>query len=200
VTNPASSETPAFPDDAVEVARVVGAWGVKGGIKLKPFARDPQALFSSKRWFLRAAEGPRRGAPALPPLLRVRQAREHGDHVVATCDDLDDRDAADQLAGARVFVSRASFPSTADDEFYWVDLIGMAVHNRDGSLLGHVSGLLETGPQSVLCVQPAAGRGDAEGEGRDEAPAEILIPFVAAYVDGVDRDAKVIRVDWHADY
>ena len=193
MTHPASPQTPApaeFPDDAVEVARIVGAWGVKGGIKLKPLSRDPQALFSSKRWFLRAADLPRPAAAAtpLPPLLRVRQAREHGDHVVATCEDLDDRDAAEKLAGARVFVSRASFPSTAEDEFYWVDLIGLSVHNREGVTLGRVSGLLDTGPHSVLCVEPGQGEG------------EIMISFVAAYVDRVDRETKTIHVDWQADY
>ena len=45
-------DAPAMPADAVEVARVLGAWGVKGGIKLKAFSADPQALFSSKRWFV----------------------------------------------------------------------------------------------------------------------------------------------------
>jgi 16S rRNA processing protein RimM len=44
-----------LPADAVEVARVLGAWGVKGGIKLKAFSADPQALFSSKRWFVEPA-------------------------------------------------------------------------------------------------------------------------------------------------
>jgi len=45
-----------LPEDAVEVGRVLGAWGIKGGIKVKPFAADPQALFSSKRWFIRPPE------------------------------------------------------------------------------------------------------------------------------------------------
>lgn len=40
-------DAPAWPADAVEVGRVIGAWGVKGGIRVKPFAADPQALFSS---------------------------------------------------------------------------------------------------------------------------------------------------------
>jgi 16S rRNA processing protein RimM len=196
VTTPASGPTPAspgvvpdagpdaLPDDAVEVARIVGPWGVKGGIKLKPLARDPQALFSSKRWFLRAAPMPRPAAVAPPPLLCVRQAKEHGDHVVATVDGCDDRSAAERLAGARVFVSRASFPTPAADEFYWVDLIGLAVHNRAGLALGTVTGLLETGPQCVLCIAPP------------EGGAEVLIPFVAAYVDRVDLAGHTVRVDW----
>ena len=70
------AEPSALPADAVEVGRVLGAWGVKGGIKVKPFAADPQALFSTKRWYLQASEVPRPGpAPVTRPLLlRVVQA------------------------------------------------------------------------------------------------------------------------------
>jgi 16S rRNA processing protein RimM len=187
---PAPDDAPAFPDDAVEVGRVMGAWGVKGGIKVKPFAADPQALFSSKRWFLRPPDVPRPGAPAtLPGLLRVREAREQGDAIVATCADIDDRDAAERLKGARVFVARSSFPTAGADEYYWVDLIGLQVHDREGVVLGTVSGLLETGPHCVLSVTPP-------GHGA----SEVLIPFVAAYVDRVDLAAGVVQVDWRPDY
>ena len=47
---------PAFPDDAVEVGLVIGAWGLKGGIRVKPFSNEPKALFSSRRWFVRPPE------------------------------------------------------------------------------------------------------------------------------------------------
>ena len=50
------ADAPALPADAVEVGRVIGAWGIKGGIKVKPFAADPQALFSSKRWYIQPPE------------------------------------------------------------------------------------------------------------------------------------------------
>ena len=43
-----------WPSDAVEVGRVLGAWGVKGWIKIQPFAAQPQAFFSSKRWYVQA--------------------------------------------------------------------------------------------------------------------------------------------------
>ncbi|MFO1273817.1 MAG: ribosome maturation factor RimM [Rubrivivax sp.] len=178
---------PARPPDAVEVGRVLGAWGVKGGLKVKPFSADPQALFSSKRWWLAPAEA--KPAQQVPPLLRVREAREQGETVVATCDEIADRDAAQALAGARVFVARSSFPTPDEGEFYWVDLIGLAVRNREGVALGRVVGLVETGPHCVLRVQPEAA--DA---------AELLIPFVDAYVDRVEREAGLVHVDWQADY
>jgi 16S rRNA processing protein RimM len=183
----------ALPDDAVEVGRVLGAWGVKGGIKVLPFAADAQALFSTKRWFLAPAEPPRPGGLAHPVLLRIVTAREQGDGIVATAADLDDRDLAEMLKGARVFVPRTSFPTPGEGEFYWVDLIGMAVSNREGQALGSVVGLIETGPHCVLRVQPVAADGAP-------APDEILIPFVDAYVDAVEQAERRIRVDWQADY
>ncbi len=188
---PAPPDAAPFPDDAVEVGRILGAWGVNGGIKVKPFAADPQALFSSKRWFLKPPEAPRpHGADAqaaIPSLLRVLSAREQGDGVVATVQDLADRDAAEALKGARVFVPRSSFPTPDEDEYYWVDLIGLAVVNREGEALGTVVGLIETGPHCVLRVQAA-----------DAVEPERLIPFVAAYIDDVDLPARRIRADWDA--
>jgi 16S rRNA processing protein RimM len=184
-----------LPEDAIEVGRVIGAWGIKGGIKIKPFAADPQALFSSKRWFIQPPE-PSLSRPGpvgeIPSLLRVIGAKEHGDGVVATVQEVADRTAAEALKGARVFVSRASFPTPDADEFYWVDLIGLDAVARSGVLLGTVIGLIETGPHCVLRVQPAS---NAEGDA-----AEVLIPFVAAYVDKVDLQERRIVVDWEADY
>ena len=188
-----------WPDDAVEIGFITDAWGLMGWIKVQPHAADPQALFSSRRWFLKppldARHGPAGGrAVALPPLLKITQAKEHGGGVVAQVRDIDDRSAAEALKGARVFVSRQSFPTAGADEFYWVDLIGLAVVNRQGEALGTVAGLLDTGPQSVLRVLPRTAGPDAV------LPEERLIPFVAAYVDSVDLAARRIVVDWGLDY
>jgi 16S rRNA processing protein RimM len=182
-----------MPEDAVEVGRILGAWGIQGGLKVKPFAADPQALFSSKRWYIQPPEGPRSvglkaGGP-LPALLRVISAREHGDGVVATVHDLSDRSGAEALRGARIFVPRSSFPTPAAGEFYWIDLIGMSVSTRDGVALGSVIGLLETGPHCVLQVQAA-----------DAGLPERLIPFVDAYIDQVDVPSRRITVDWDLDF
>jgi 16S rRNA processing protein RimM len=176
--------SPGLPADAVEVGRVLGAWGIKGWLKVQAFADDPQALFSTKRWHLLPPDGPH-GA-AMPALLRVTQAREHGGMVVAGVQEVVDRNAAEALKGARVFVARSSFPTAAADEYYWVDLIGCHVINREGLELGTVADLLDTGASSVLRV--------VQGDG------ERLIPFVAAYVDDVDLGAGRIRVDWGTDF
>jgi 16S rRNA processing protein RimM len=188
---------PDFPADAVEIGRIVGAWGIKGAFKVQAHSTDPQALFSSKRWFLQASDvpggGPRRATP--PAMLRITQAREQAAMVVASAQEILDRVAAEALTGSRVFIARSSFPTAGEDEYYWVDLIGLAVVNRDGLVLGTVTDLIDTGVHSVLRVR----RPDvADGASPDEA--ERLIPFVASYIDTVDLAAKLIHADWGLDY
>ena len=200
------TDDPPFPVDAVEVGRIAGSWGVKGWFRVDAFSSDPQALFSSRRWFLQPPESVLPPPPALnthlkaagaaeasvrmpgmPRTLRITHAREHGDGVVAAARDVEDREAAQALRGARIFVARSSFPTAGEGEYYWVDLIGLDVLNREGIELGRVTGLIETGAHCVLRIQA-------------DAAAERLIPFVAAYIDAVDLPARLVRVDWGADF
>ena len=182
-------EAAEMPADAIEVGRIADAWGIKGWFKVLPYSADPEALFSSKRWFLLPTE---RGAQTFTGVaqLSVKEAKDHSDTVVATAHGVDDRTAAEALRGCRIFVSRSSFPTAAKDEYYWVDLIGLDVVNRQDEALGVVKELLSTGAQTVLVMEYP----------EDGKTCERMIPFVAAYVDDVDLKARRIRVDWQADY
>jgi 16S rRNA processing protein RimM len=184
-----SLESAELPADAIEVGRIADAWGIKGWFKVLPHSASPEALFSSKRWFLQPSE---RGAKTFSGtvLLRVRETKEHSGTLVAGAHDVDDRTAAEALRGARIFVARSSFPTAGIDEYYWVDLIGLDVVNREGVALGTVRELLSTGPQTVLVLA-------YEAEGKAQ---ERMIPFVGAYVDNVDLPGRRITVDWQADY
>lgn len=186
---PAGLEAAALPADAIEVGRIADAWGVKGWFKVIAHSASPEALFSSRRWFIQPSE---RGAKTFSGtvILRIKEAKEHSDVVVASAHDVDDRGAAELLRGARIFVPRSSFPTAADDEYYWVDLIGLDVVNREGVAMGKVKDLMSTGPQTVLVLE-------FEEDGK---PAERMIPFVAAFVDKVDLAGKKVTVDWQPDY
>ena len=182
-------EAAELPADAIEVGRISDAWGIKGWFKVLPYSADPEALFSSKRWFLLAAK---KGLKTFAGVgkISIKEAKTHSDTVVACAHEVDDRSAADNLRGARIFISRASFPTAQKDEYYWVDLIGLEVVNREGVPLGQVRDLLSTGPQTVLVI-------DYLAEGQLQ---ERMIPFVSVYVDRVDLDARRILVDWQTDY
>jgi 16S rRNA processing protein RimM len=178
-----------LPNDAIEVGRVADAWGIKGWFKVLPYSNDPEALFSSKRWFLLPAEKGAKNFTGVA-LLSVAEIKDHSDSVVASAHKVLDRNAAEALRGARIFISRANFPSAQKDEFYWVDLLGLNVVNREGVALGVVRDLLSTGPQTVLVIE-------FEQEGK---LLERMIPFVSVYVDDVDLPGKRILVDWQADF
>ena len=195
-----------MPADAIEIGRIADAWGIKGWFKVLPHSASPEALFSSKQWFLlppdrpmkpprAAAVAPQAAQPAWtePVLLQLKEVKDHSDTVVACAQGIDDRNAAESLRGARIFVPRSRFPAAADGQFYWVDLIGLQVFNRESVLLGQVRDLMSTGPQTVLVIE-------SPPEQAGGKPVERMIPFVAAFVDHVDLPGKRITVDWQPDY
>ena len=187
-----------LPDDAVEVGRVLDAWGIKGWVKVLAHSSEPQALLAANRWFVQPPEArlrPGFSAFKATVALSVEQCKVHSDALVAKIEGLDDRSAAESLRGARIFLSRSAFAATASDEYYWVDLIGLDVLNRQGEHLGQVRDLMATGPTSVLVLSYLIE--EADGTSRS---AERLIPFVSAYVDAVDLAGRRITVDWQADY
>ncbi len=178
-----------LPADAVEVGRITSAWGVQGWFKVLTHSSDPQAVLGSRQWYLQPSE---KGARTFSgtALLPIRQSKLHSGVVVASAEGIGDRDKAELLRGARIFVPRSAFPKAQADEYYWVDLIGLDVVNREGVDLGQVSDLLTTGPQTVLVIA-------FEHQGK---PQERMIPFVSAHVDTVDLSARRITVDWQEDF
>jgi 16S rRNA processing protein RimM len=200
-----SLDTAALPADAIEIGRITDAWGIKGWFKVLPHSASPEALFSAKSWFLLPPDRPMKPARGQataassqqvwrePLILHILEVKDHSDTVVARAQGIDDRNASESLRGARIFVPRSSFPVAADGEYYWVDLIGLQVVNREGVALGQVRDLMSTGPQTVLVIEAVA---EVEGG----KPVERMIPFVAAFVDGVDLPGQRITVDWQPDY
>jgi 16S rRNA processing protein RimM len=196
-----------MPADAIEVGRIADAWGIKGWFKVLPHSASPEALFSSKRWYLLPSDrnvggnkSPSQKFAAAnaaltdkPVILKITEAKDHADTVVACSLDISDRNQAEALKGARIFVPRSSFPTAGTDEYYWVDLLGLNVFNREGVALGQVKDLMSTGPQTVLVLAQTS-----EQEG--QPPVERMIPFVSAFVDNVDLPGRKITVDWQLDY
>jgi 16S rRNA processing protein RimM len=117
----------------------------------------------------------------------VHSLRRAGEHFVAQLDGIEDRDSALALGRPEVWVSRAQFPVSRTDEFYWVDLVGCTVINRQGERMGTVVSLDDHGAHALLGVSADEGN-------------PFLIPFVDAYIDRVDLAIRTIFVDWQADY
>ena len=171
----------ATPDDLVLVGYVSGAYGLHGWVRIKPYASDAAALLSARRWWL--------DKPTLHD-VDMLQAKMHSGDVVAQLMGVSGREAAEALRGTAVQISRAHFPALSNGEFYWVDLIGLAVENLQGEALGKVADMMDNGAHPILRVT----RVD------DDSAPEMLIPFVERFVTQVDQAAGKITVDWGLDY
>ncbi len=122
-----------------------------------------------------------------PVTVAIEHVRPQGTNIVAKLAGCEDRDAALAWRGAEVLIGRERFPATADDEYYWVDLVGCRVDDGEGHPLGEVLEVVDHGAHPLLRL---AGR-----DGR-----EHLIPFVAAHVGEVDVAGRRIVADWSLDY
>ena len=190
-------EASALPADAVELGRIQDAWGIKGWVRILPYSADTEALFSCPRWYLQPPEARfARGFSAFSGAVRVTvlEVKAHADGLVAQLQGVDDRNGAEALKGVRLLLPRSAFPATPEGEYYWIDLIGLSVVNREGVDLGVVRDLMPTGPNSVLVLEYT------ETVDGTEQTAERMIPFVAAYIDDVDKSRRVITADWQPDY
>ena len=161
----------------VVLGRISGLFGVRGWVKVYSYTEPREAVLNYGRWLLSAKDGWQEA--------KVAEGQRHGKTVIARIDGYIDRDEAAKLVGVEIGVPRDELPETARGEYYWSDLEGLAVVHRDGTDLGKVDHLLETGANDVMVVK---------GE------TERLIPFVMdKVVLGVDLDKGEIEVDWEWD-
>jgi 16S rRNA processing protein RimM len=162
-----------MPSD-VELGRVIGAFGIKGWLRLHSYTAPPEGILRYKRWTIGGRE------------WNVVDGHAQGIAVVAQLDGLDDRDIAAAMRGQVVGVPREALPKAKRGEFYWADVLGGEVVSTKGVALGTLTGVTHNGAQDVMVVS-----GDRER----------LIPFVAGpIVQSVDREAKRIVVEWEPEY
>ena len=155
------------------MGRLVGAFGVHGWVKVKPFTEAPATLGEFDGWIVRTAAGWR----AMP----LEGFELHSKGPVGKLAGCDDREAADALRGADVAVPREALGEADDGTYFQVDLVGLRVVDEGGEELGRVEGFFETGETAVMVVRGAR---------------ERMIPFVPDYVKAVEREAGRIRVAW----
>ena len=161
----------------VVLGRISGLFGVKGWVKVYSYTEPREAVLNYSRWLLSGKSGWREAA--------VAEGQRHGKTVIARLDGYVDRDQAAALIGTEIGIPRDELPETEENQFYWSDLEGLRVVHRDGTELGKVAYLLETGANDVMVVK---------GE------QERLIPFVMEQVVlGVDLASGEIEVDWEWD-
>jgi 16S rRNA processing protein RimM len=162
----------ASPEPKICIGVVVGAQGIKGAVRIKPFTERPEAV---------AAYGPVTDEPGARR-FEVKIVGQARGVVTAQLSGVTDRNAAEALKGLRLYVPRTALPEPQEEEFYHADLIGLAVERADGSPLGHVNAVLDHGAGTSLEIVAEGGR-------------PLIVPFTRAAVPVVDLAAGRLVIE-----
>jgi 16S rRNA processing protein RimM len=160
-------------NDLICVGAIAGSYGVRGELRVKSYCAVPEDIESYRP--LWTEDGSRSFALAL--LRPIKNG------FAARIAEVSTKEEADALRGTALYAERDQLPSLPDDEFYHADLIGLAVHDTGGALLGKVKTVQNHGADDLLEVQ------------LDGTSATVLLPFTRAAVPTVDLTAGRIVAD-----
>ncbi len=182
----------------VIMGRIVAPYGVYGWLKVVPDTEALDGLLDYDTWWLGKGNDWRE--------LNVEAAKIHNDVIVVKLEGINDRDAAFACKSKQVAVPRTALPEPEENEYYWSDLIGLRVRNKQDVDFGTIIDVFETGANDVLVVKsdvpPDLVKLASEKivEVKNEKPQERLLPFIAAVVLEVNLKAKTMLVDWDEDF
>jgi len=158
------------------LGRIAGVHGIKGWVKVHSYTEPRSAIFDYQPWSLVGVE----------KTAKVLESNASGKYLLAKLQGATNRDEAEALVGQEIAVERSALPSLDEKEYYWTDLVGLAVVNKDGTRMGTIHEMLATGANDVMVVH---------GE------RERLIPFVMdQYVSQVDLEQGTVTVDWDPEF
>lgn len=164
--SPAAGE-PAF----LAAGKVRRPHGVRGEVVVELYTDFPERLRPKTKVYL--------GEQHIPQVLR--SARPHKEGLLLAFEGIGTPEEAGCFRNQTLYVSTKTLPRLADGEYYFHQLIGLTVVEEDGSALGTLTAIMETGANDVYVVTAASG-------------AEILLPAIAEVVLGVDLEAQTMRV------
>lgn len=156
------------------MGRIAGIYGVSGWVRIMSYTRPRENIFYYKTWYVRQ--------DGQWVVMTLKTGRQHGKGLIASLQDIDDRESARALINAEIAIERGQLPALPEGEYYWCDLIGLSVTNQAGIPLGKVDEIYETGANDVLAIA---------GEKR------ILFPLIqGTHVLDIDLKQGMIRIDW----
>lgn len=168
-------------DNQITLGKVGAVYGIKGWLKIHSFTDEIDAILDYFPWSLKLGNNTRS--------VDVTDWRKHNKGLIVKIGGIDDRDNAQALVGSEILINESSLPELSQGDYYWRDLIGMAVVTTQGYDLGVVSELLETGANDVLVVKANLNDGFSK--------KERLIPYLLEQVvESVSIENKQICVDW----
>jgi 16S rRNA processing protein RimM len=160
-------------ENPVLMATIGAAQGLRGEVRVRTYTADPTAL--GDYGHLHSEDG---------RIFEILEIREAKNIAIVRFRGINDRNAAEALAGLELFIERDNLPDDEleEDEFYYADLEGLEAVDEEGKSYGTVSAVYDFGAGDLL---------ELKGPGRRPA----LIPFSEAAVLEIDLEGGKIVID-----
>jgi 16S rRNA processing protein RimM len=156
------------PDGFVAIARIIGAWGVRGDVKAEALS-PPAVLRKGRTVSIRGRE------------ITLENVRLDARYARLKLAGIDDRETAATLRGAYVLVAEQNLPPLPEDQFYRFQILGLRVLTNEGQDLGRVEDVFSTQENDVYVVRSAG--------------KEILLPATDDVVLGIDLASRTMTVE-----
>lgn len=157
------------------IGKFGSTYGVHGWIKIRAYTEFGASILEYTPWYINRQKN-------LWSTITVESGRVHGNGIIAKIAGIETPEQARLLTGISIAITRSQLPVLKENEYYWSDLIGLTVINKNGEILGKVMNLMETGSNDVLIVK---------GE------KEHAIPYLMGKVImNIDLKKQEIHVDW----
>ena len=162
----------------IAIGKIIGAHGIKGNLKIHSYAESLSPFEAGTSICVRNARGWEKN-------YHVKWVKPHSKGILLAFKGVDDRNRAEELIGAELFIDRETLPELEAGTYYWSDLIGLSVFSKDEEYIGRIKAVLPTGGNDVYVVENV-------GNGRQK---EVLIPALESVVLDVDLEKQVMIVD-----
>ena len=156
-----------------QVGVITAPHGLRGEVKVYPTTDDPSRFKILKELILREKRSER--------VLKVCSVKFFKQFVILGFEGLNRIEDVESLRRCPLLVERKNAIPLEEDEYYIADLIGLSVRREDGTEVGTLKEVLETGANDVYVV------------GR-EGQKDLLLPAISQCILDVQPEEGVITV------
>ena len=162
------------PKGYVLIGKIVGIHGIKGTNKFKSYAESLSVFYPGQSILICDSQN-------RETRVEVNWVKAHTRTPLISLKGVTDRERAEELIDAELFIPKTELPELDEDTYYWFELIGSEVYTTEGDYLGRVTSILPTGSNDVYVVK--------------NNKQEVLIPALESVVLDIDLKLKRMRVD-----
>ena len=156
-----------------EIGQIVNTFGIKGEVKIKPFTDDLERFEELKSILVV------KNKQLIE--LDIESVRYQKNMVILKLKSIEDMNTAEKYKGCYIKIHRKDARKLPEGTYYIADIIGSKVVTDDGTVLGTVDDIYNTGSNDIYVV-------------KDEVGKQVLLPNIKDVILDIDIEKQVVTV------